>query len=403
MTQELKHNTHSTPPTAQDHESAPEQRPFSTRPVVLAALVLLGIALLLAALGIYSRLHAAKDLARTTREQAAPTVIALPARMGVPASGFSLPGNVMAYTDSPVYARTSGYLTRWFYDIGSHVKKGALLAEIATPEVDQQLSQAEAEVATAEANAANARAQADRYSGLVKSNAVSRQDTETFVNHANATAALVRSAQANLQRLRELQSFEKIYAPFDGVITARNVDTGQLIDPGAGRELFRLQAVQTLRVYVNVPESASGAVRVGQVLPLTFTEHPGRNYPGKLVRTAEAIDPVSRTLLIEIDVDNRAAELLPGSLAQVHFSTPTAAPSLIVPAAAVIFRRDGVRVATVTGDVAHLVSVIIGEDDGATVQIVHGLSTTDKVIQDPPDSLVDGEKVHVVSSDTGGR
>jgi RND family efflux transporter MFP subunit len=309
-----------------------------------------------------------------------------------------LPGNVTAWTDSPIYARTSGYLTRWYFDIGARVKKGALLAEIATPEVDQQLAQAEADLNTAQANANNARMQADRYTGLVKSNAVSRQDTDTFVNQATATAAAVRSAQANVERLRELQSFEKVYAPFDGVVTARNVDTGQLIDPGAARELFHLQAIQTLRVYANLPQAYTNNVKHGLKIDLTFAEHAGKTYQGVLARTSDAIDPTSRTLLVEIDVDNRAGELLPGSLAQVHFKTPAAGPVFIVPAAALIFRREGLRVGVVVnGSVAHLVPVVIGEDDGANVQIVSGLSAGDRVIQDPPDSLIEGEELFVES------
>jgi RND family efflux transporter MFP subunit len=260
------------------------------------------------------------------------------------------------------------------------------------------LAQAKADLNTAQANANNARIQAERYSGLVKSDAVSHQDTDTFVNQATATAATVRSAQANVERLRELQSFEKVYAPFDGVITARNIDTGQLIDPGAGKELFHLQAIQTLRVYANVPQIYSQSVKRGSKIDLTFAEHAGKTYQGTLVRTADAIDPASRTLLVEIDVDNRAADLLPGSMAQVHFKMPAAGPTFIVPAAALIFRKEGLRVGTVTGDnVAHLIPVVIGEDDGANVQIVTGLGLTDRVIQDPPDSLIESEKVQVVS------
>jgi RND family efflux transporter MFP subunit len=297
-------------------------------------------------------------------------------------------------------------LTRWYFDIGARVKKGALLAEIATPELDKQLAQAQADLNTAEATANNARIQADRYSGLVKSDAVSRQDTDTFVNQAAGTAAAVNSAQANVQRLRELQSFEKVYAPFDGVVTARNTDTGQLIDQGAGKELFHMQAIQTLRVYTNVPQIYSQNMKRGSKIDVTFVEHPGKIYQGTLTRTADAIDPASRTLLVEIDVDNRAGELLPGSLAQVHFKTPSAGPTFIVPVSALIFRREGMRVGTVVnGDVAHLVPVVIAEDDGAKVQIVTGLSANDRVIQDPPDSLIDGEKVSVVSpgaSDNAG-
>jgi len=362
----------------------------------------------LAAMGILSRKSADTVLADRTSELAPPAVIAANPTPGAPVDSFMLPGNVTAYTDSPIYARTSGYLTRWYFDIGAKVKKGALLAVIASPEVDQQLAQAVSDLATAQATANNARIQAERYTGLVKSNAVSQQDTDTFVNQAAATAAAVKSAQANVQRLRELKSFEMVYAPFDGVVTARTVDTGQLINQGAANELFHLQAIQTLRVYTNVPQLYSPNVKRGAKIDLTFAEHTGKIYQGTLVRTSDAIDPVSRTLLVEIDVDNRAGELLPGSLAQVHFKTPSAGQTFLVPAAALIFRREGMRVGTViNGNVAHLVPVVIGEDDGANVQIVNGLSAADKVIQDPPDSLIDGEKVFVASpgktSDAGGK
>ena len=221
------------------------------------------------------------------------------------------------------------------------------------------------------------------------------------MNQAAATASAVKSAQANLQRLRELQSFEKVYAPFDGVVTARKVDTGQLISSGSGRartSSSTCRRSQTLRVYTNVPQLYSQTLKRGMKIDLTFPEYPGKTFEGTLVRTADAIDPASRTLLVEVDVDNRAGELMPGSLAQVHFKTPSAGPTFIVPASALIFRRDGMQVGTVVRaarDVAHLVPVVIGEDDGATVQIVSGLNAGDKVIQDPPDSLIDGEKVTV--------
>lgn len=392
-----------TDPVAQhvEHEHAPEQQPIPLR-TALTVLVVLGlVAAALAGLGIMRRHATATVLAERNQEQAPPTVFIAPAKLGAPVSSFLLPGNVTALTEAPIYARTSGYLTRWHFDIGARVKKGALLAEISAPEVDRQIQQGEADLATVQANANNARLQADRYSGLVQSNAVSRQDTDVYVNQATATAAAVRSAQANLQRLRELQSFEKIYAPFDGVITARNVDTGQLIDAGASKELFHLQAIQTLRVYANLPEAYTGGIQTGAKIDLTFTEHPGKSYQGTLVRTAQAIDPASRTLLVEIDVDNHAGDLLPGSLAQVHFKSPTTAQSLIVPVPALIFRKEGLRVATAVkgqdGMIAHLVPITIGEDDGATVQIVNGLTASDQIIQDPPDSLIEGQRVTVVS------
>jgi RND family efflux transporter MFP subunit len=409
MTDETKPNTHEAQHEAgHEHEAPPEQKPISgVKALVGIALVVL-LTVALAAWGLVSRRNANTVLADRTTELAAPAVIAVVPKQAAPVDNFVLPGNVTAYTDSPIYARTSGYLTKWYFDIGARVKKGALLAEISTPELDQQLSQAENDLVTSEANANNARIQADRYTGLVKTDAVSRQDTDTFVNQAAATAAAVKSAQANVQRLKELQSFEKVYAPFDGVVTARNIDTGQLITEGSTSELFHMQAIQTLRVYANLPQIYSGAARRGQKIDLNFVEHPGKTYTGTLVRTADAIDPASRTLLVEVDVDNHAGELLPGSLAQVHFKAPTTGPTFIVPASALIFRREGMRVGTVVdGNLAHLVPVLIGEDDGATVQIVSGLNAGDKVIQDPPDSLIEGEKVYVESpgsqANAGGK
>ena len=381
-----------------DHEAAPEQKAIAGSTAIFGLVVLLVVAVVLAGWGVLSRRHANTVLAQHTNDLAAPSVIALAAKQGAPVDSFVLPGNVTAYTDSPIYARTSGYLTKWYFDIGARVSKGALLAEIATPELDQQLAQAQADLVTAQSSAGNAKIQADRYTGLVQSDAVSHQDTETFVTQAATTSSAVKSAEANVQRLKELQSFEKVYAPFDGVVTARNIDTGQLITEGSTSELFHLQAIQTLRVYANLPQVYSGNVKRGQKIDLTFAEHAGKTYEGTLVRTADAIDPVSRTLLVEVDVNNRDGELLPGSLAQVHFKTPASGPAFVVPASALIFRREGLRVGTVVnGNEAHLIPVVIGEDDGATVQIINGLNASDKVIQDPPDSLIEGEKVYVES------
>jgi RND family efflux transporter MFP subunit len=398
----------SAPVADHDQGAAPEHDPISPRKALVGVAILLIVAVVLAIAGILPRRSAEAALAKHTQEMAAPTVIALPPKPGSPVDNFVLPGNVTAYTDSPIYARTAGYLTRWYYDIGARVKKGALLAEIATPELDQQVAQAQADLATAEATANNAKIQADRYTGLVNSDAVSRQDTDTFVNQAASTSAAVRSAQANVQRLRELQSFEKVYAPFDGVVTARNIDTGQLIDQGAAKELFHMQALEVLRIYANVPQVYSPAAELGSKVDVTFPERAGKTYQGTLVRTARAIDPASRTLLVEIDVNNRDGQLLPGSLAQVHFKAQAVAPSFIVPVSALIFRRQGLQVATVVdGNMAHLVPVVIGEDDGATAQIISGISANDKVIQDPPDSIIEGEKLSPESvqgsNNAGGR
>ncbi len=390
----MPNDPNTTAPSHNEHESAPRQAALPARIAIIGLAIAALVTGALAAVGILSRMHNSKVLAETTRQLAAPTVIALPPSPGAPVTEFTLPGNVTAYTDSPIYARTSGYLTHWYYDIGARVKKGALLAEISTPELDQQLSQAQADLATAQATANNAKTQADRYSDLVKTQAVSQQDTDTFVNQAASTAAAVRGAQANVQRLRELQSFEKVYAPFDGVVTARNIDIGQLVQEGASSELFHMQALHTLRVYTNIPQLYTPAAKVGTKIGITFPEFPGKIFEGTLVRTAQAIDPSSRTLLVELDIDNRTNQILPGSLAQVHFKTPVVNQTYVVPVAALIFRREGLQIATlVDGNKAHLIPITIGQDDGATAQILTGINANDKVIQDPPDSLIDGEVV----------
>jgi RND family efflux transporter MFP subunit len=404
----MSNEPHSQPQQVQDHESAPEHVRISPRKGLLGAAVVLVVAVVLAIAGIVPRISARAALKQHTDATAAPTVIALPAQPGTPVNTLVLPGNVTAYTDAPIYARTSGYLMHWYYDIGAHVKKGALLAEIATPELDQQLAQAEADLGTAEANASNAKTQAERYKGLVSTDAVSKQDTDTYVSQAASTSAAVRSAQANVQHYKELQAFEKVYAPFDGVVTARAVDIGQLITVGGANELFHMQALQTLRVYTNLPQTYAPAAKIGAKFDITFPESPTTTYQGTLVRTSQAIDPVSRTLLVELDVPNSDGKLLPGSLAQVHFKTPSLTQSFVVPVSALIFRREGLQVATlVDGNKAHLVHVVIGQDDGASAQIVSGISASDKVIQDPPDSLIEGEQVSPEQSQSvapgGGR
>jgi RND family efflux transporter MFP subunit len=382
------------PHEGHETQHAPAAKPIATGLAVATLVIVLMVFGALAAFGILSRIHRNNVLAKSTQELAAPVVIALAPKQGAATDTFSLPGNVTAYTDSPIFARTSGYLTKWYHDIGSHVKRGELLAEIATPELDQQLAQAEADLGAAEANAKNAKAQAQRYQGLVATNAVSQQDTENFTNQATATASSVKSAQANVERLKQLQSFEKIYAPFDGVVTGRSIDIGQLIDTGVAHELFHMQALNTLRVYTNVPQMYSANLKRGTKIDISFPEHPGQTFQGTLMRTSNAIDPTSRTLLVEIDVDNRKGDLLPGSLAQVHFKAPSV-QTFVVPVSAIIFRREGTQVGVLRPDnTAHLASVTIGKDDGRTVQIVSGLKAGDLVIQDPPDSLIDGEKVN---------
>src|ERR1700679_830083 len=323
---------------------------------------------------------------------------------------------MQAYTMAPIYARKTGFFKAWYHDIGPHVSKGELLAVIETPELDQQLAQAKADLATARSNAGLAKTTADRYQDLIGNNAVSQQDTDNTVTQLQSTTTQVNSATANVHRLEELQSFERIVAPFDGVITARNVDVGQLItatgstfSAGAGtgaanKEIFDISSVQTLRVYINVPQVYSPDAKNGASATLTLPQYPGRKFEGKLVRSSDAVDPTTRTLLAEIDVDNRHGELLPGSYTEVHLHTVTPAPALIIPVSALILEPDGLRVATVDSQsIAHLIHVTSGRDLGASVEILNGLSQGQRVIVNPPDSLTDGEKVRVVDPNGGGK
>lgn len=378
-------------------DSENEAPPISGRKAALVIVVLLLAAVVFAILGIVPRLRARTALQKQTDAMAAPSVVVAKPTMGAPAEEVVLPGNVQAYTDSGIYARTDGYLKKWYFDIGARVGKGQLLAVIESPEVDQQLAQAKADLATAETNANNAKIQATRYQNLLKSNAVSKQDTDTFVTQAAATGAQVKSAQANVQRLEQMVDFEKVYAPFSGTITARNVDIGTLINSGTGRELFHLSQENVLRVYVNVPQVYAPACVPGVQAYLTLAEFPGKKFTGKIVRTAKAIDPSSRTLLVEVDVKNPTGELYPGAYAQVHFQLKNTRPSLIIPVSTMIFHSQGLQVGiVVNGNKAKLVPITIGQDDGNVVQVVEGLQPDDEVIQSPPDSLIDGETVQVV-------
>jgi RND family efflux transporter MFP subunit len=389
-------------PENEGHGTTPDAPPLSGRVALFTIVILLILAVLIAVAGIIPRVRARNELKDQTDALAAPDVIANPPTAGKTGQEIILPGNVYAYSDASLFARTDGYLSKWYFDIGAHVREGQLLAVISSPEVDKQLLQARADLATSEANAGLAKTNAGRYQGLLTQNAVSKQDTDTFVSQAESTSSAVKSAQANVQRLEQLQSFEKLYAPFSGVITARNVDVGQLINAGAGTQLFRISAINVLRVYVNVPQIYSQVAIAGTTAQLTLSEFPGQTFTGKLVRTAKAIDPSSRTLLVEIDVDNHDDKLMPGAYTEVHMNVHDGVAPMIVPVSALIFRTQGLQVGTVVkgpdGDEAKLVPVTLGQDDGSTVQVIHGLDANSQVIQNPPDSLIDKEPVHVVQA-----
>jgi len=380
--------------------------------LVTLVVVLLVVAVAAAIFGIVRRVHANTELVKTTDANAAPPVSLEQPVFEKDAREIVLPGNIQAFTLAPIYARTTGYVKSWSHDIGSHVRKGDLLAVIETPELDQQLDQAKADLATAVSNAALAKLTADRYRGLIAQNAVSQQDTDNAVALLEARNTEVNSAQANVHRLEELQSFERIVAPFDGVITARNLDIGQLVTPagstttpGSGtvsgsKEIFDLSAIGTLRVFINVPQIYAPDAKNGVTATLTLPQYPGRTFRGKLVRSSSAVDPATRTLLAEVDVDNRSGELLPGSYAEVHLNVSTNVPALIVPVSALILEPDGLHVATVDAtNHAHIVRVTEGRDSGSTMEILGGLAPGQSIIANPPDSLTDGELVRVVTPD----
>ena len=357
--------------------------------------------------GILPRIQARANLRRETQEMAVPSVTVTHPQRSPATSEIVLPANIQAFIDAPIYARTNGYLKQWYVDIGAHVKAGQLLADIDTPEVNQQLRQARADLATAEANLNLARITTDRYQDLLKTDSVSKQDADNAAGDYAAKQAIVHSAEANVKRLEELQSFQKIYAPFTGVISARNTDIGALIDSGASggtrTELFHIVQPDKLRVYVNVPEAYSQAAKPGLTADLILAEFPGRRFQGKLVRTASAIDTNTRTLLVEIDVDNPTGTLLTGAYAEVHLKLPGANSSLIVPVNALLFRSEGLRVATVPdGQHAELKPVKLGHDFGSEVEVVAGLNGDETVIVSPPDSLVSGQAVRIVQTPASG-
>jgi len=356
--------------------------------------------------GIWSRVRARTTLDAQTARMALPAVSVVSPKQTSPAEEIILPGNVQPFITSPIYSRTNGYLQKWYFDIGAHVKKGQLLAVVDTPEVDQQLQQSLSNLNTAKANLALAEITKNRYEGLLKKNAVAQQDADNAAGTYNANKAIVDANQANVKQLEALQSFEKIYAPFDGVVTARNTDIGDLINSGSSggvkTDLFHIAQPGRLRVYVNVPEEYSRGITVGMTADLSLAEFPDRKFQGKLVRTADAINMTTRTLLIEIDVENPTGTLLTGSYAEAHLAVPTQASTFLVPVNTLLFRTEGLRVGIVKGGKVVLTAVTPGHDFGSQIEIVSGLKSDDQVIINPPDSIVSGQEVQIVQATLPG-
>ena len=376
-----------------------QDRPRSWRAM---AVLLGGIAVALGFFiysGIRARLNAASTLVRLTEEAAVSDVVVVHPKANPPMEEITLPGGTQGYISSPIYARTNGYLVNWFFDIGARVKKGDLLAVIDTPELDKQLFQAQADLETAKANLGLAKITADRWKGLIKTRSVSQQSTDQATQNLGATAASVDSYEANVRRLQDQVSFEKVYAPFDGVITVRNTDIGWLIDAGANPAtslLFQMVQISVLRVFVAVPQVYSRAAGVGSAATITLDEFPHQMFHGRVARTSSSIDLNSRTLNTEVDVDNPSGQLLPGAYVLVHLKLPGPTRAVTVPSNTLLFRSEGLRVGVVRNNSAELVPVTIGRDYGATVEVVAGLSSADEVIINPSDSLISGAPVRIV-------
>jgi RND family efflux transporter MFP subunit len=353
--------------------------------------------------GIAGRARAMTALTSETRELNTPTVAVTLPRSGGPGEDVVLPGTLQAFADAPIYARTTGYLRRRLVDMGQRVKAGQLLAEIDAPELEQQLQQARSDLATAEANLRLAQVTSTRYRDLVRTESVTQQDADNAEGALEARKASMESARHNVQRLEQMEAFTRIESPIDGVVSVRNTDVGALIDPGAAggaaRELFHIVSTGRLRVFVNLPQRVSPLARVGLTADITLAELPGRRFAAVLTRTSEAIDPATRTLLAELQVDNAGGELLPGSFAQVHFKLPAATSTRVVPVNTLIFRGDGVRVAVVQRDsTVAMTPVTLGRDFGTEVEIVDGLGADSRVVVSPPDSLVDRQRVRVLEA-----
>jgi RND family efflux transporter MFP subunit len=398
------HKDDITPGVKQALEPHPIPRGVWIAALIVGVIVFLGVAYRL-----LQRAHDENHLAEVTTANATPTVSVVKPVIATDGSEIALPGNTQAFDDTPIYARTSGYVKKWFVDLGQHVTQGELMATIETPELDEQLEVAKANLQSAQADLNLANTTSQRYQNLLKSDSVSKQETDVAVSGAAAKQAAVQAAEANVRRLQQLQSFERVYAPYSGTVTERNVDIGDLIDagsPGTGstaKEMFRVASINTLRVFVAVPEVYSPHIKNGDTATLTLDEYPGQVFTGIITRNSSAIDSASRTLNVEVDVDNRDGKLLPGAYVFVHFKVPQAARMLSLPSNTLIFRAQGLQVGIVRNGVVHLQSVTIGKDNGKTVEIASGLGSDDQVILDPSDSLTEGQAVQIANPNRSGK
>jgi len=404
-----------TPPLIPEQNETEAVRPDDYQPSDLGsatvgrAKILIGAALLVlitaGAVTFLNRKSETDALAKETEAVSVPTVAVVQPTSEPGNDELVLPGNLQAFEESPIFARTNGYLLRWYKDIGSKIQKGELLAAIDTPEVDQELSQARASREQSKAALGLAKISADRWANLLKTDSVSQQEADQQASGYQQALANLAAADANVRRLEELESFKNVYAPFSGVLTRRNVDPGALINSGAGatgKELFDIARVDPLRVYVSVPQAYAPNMKAGMKANVTLQEFPGQKFLGTVARTADAIDPATRTLNTEVDVPNKDGKLLPGSFGQVHFATGTSVPRITIPVNAMLFRAEGPRVAVVDKDnTVHLRAISIGRDFGATLEILGGLDVSDQIVINPSDSLDEGQKVHVAKPSAG--
>ena len=402
---EMEQRSRHQPPTIQP---PPEIPPASPRKALLIVAITLSVLLVSGAATLLNHASHERALTKATDLEAIPTVAIVHPLAEKPDVDLVLPGTLQAWEQSPIYARTNGYLLRWYKDIGSHVKAGELLATIDTPEVDQELSQARATREQIIAQLGLAKISSERWENLRKSDSVSAQEADVQTSGYKESQANLAAADANVRRLEQLEGFKRVYAPFTGVLTQRNVDPGALINAGstgggsAGRELFDMARVDPLRVFTSVPQAYAPYIKDGNTASITLQEFPGEKFQAKIARTAEAIDPNTRTLLTEVDVPNKDERLLPGSFGEVHFHVGSNVDKVTVPVNAMLFRAQGAQIAVVGPDnKVQLRSITIGKDYGTTLEILQGVTVNDQVIINPPDSLEQGQKVNVAPAPPG--